>query len=74
MVRTLKRSPLDTNLTKWFSKCEVSLHKSKRKRQLQGEYDANRCGIKEHGKQNQIRIVEWKNERKQEHNTRVKAE
>jgi len=74
MVRTLRRSPLDTNLTKWLSKREGSLHKSKRKRQLQGEYDANRCEIKEHGKESQIRIAEWKNETKQEHNTRVKAE
>jgi len=52
--------------------CEGSLHKSKRKRQLQGEYDANRCRIEEHVKERQIRISEWKNETKQEHNTRVK--
>ena len=62
------------NLTKWLSKCESSLHKNKRKRQVQGEYDANRCGIKEHEKESQIRIAEWKNETKQVHNTRVKAE
>jgi len=74
MVKTLRRSPLDTNLTKWLSKCECLLHKSKRKRQLQGEYDANWCRIKEHEKENQIRIVEWKNEAKQEHNIRVKVE
>ena len=73
MVRTLRRSPLDTNLTKWLSKCEGWLHKSKRKRQLQGEYDANKCEIKEHGKENQIRIVECKNETKQEHNTKSKS-
>jgi len=74
MVRTLRRSPLDTNLTNWLSKCEGSLHKSKRKRQLQGEYDANRCGIREHEKESQIRIFEWKNETKQEHNTKSKSE
>ena len=74
MVRTLRRSPLDTNLTKWLSKCEGSLHKSKRNKQLQGEYDGNRCEIKEHEKENQIRIVEWKNETKQEDNTKSKNE
>jgi len=72
MVRNLRRSPLDTNLTKWLSKCEGSLHKSKRKRQLKGEYDADSCGIKEHRKESKIRITKWKNETKQEHNTRVK--
>ena len=64
MVRTLRRSPLDTNLTKWLSKCEGSLHKSKRKRQLQGEHDANRCKIKEHEKENQRNIVERNKETK----------
>jgi len=73
MVRTLRKSPLDRNLTKWLSKCEGSLPKSKRKRKLQGEYDAKRCGIKEHGKESQIRISEWKNETKQEHNTKSKS-
>jgi len=53
--------------------CKSSLHKSKRKRQLQGEYDANRCIIKEHEKESQIRIVEWKNETKQENNTASKS-
>ena len=28
MVRTLRRSPLDTNLTKWLSKCEGSVEPS----------------------------------------------
>jgi len=67
MVRTLRRSPLDTNLTKWLSKCEGSLHKSKRKRQLQGEHDANRCGIKEHEKETQIELSNGNKETKQEH-------
>ena len=31
MVRTLRRFPLDTNLTKWLSKCEGSLQKGKEK-------------------------------------------
>jgi len=56
MVRSLRRSPLDTNLTKWLSKCESLLHKSKRKRQLEGENDAKMCKIKEHGKENQIEL------------------
>ena len=51
MVRTLRRSLLDTNLTKWLSKCEGSLHKSKRKRQLYGEHGVRRCGIKEQGQE-----------------------
>jgi len=50
-MRTLRRSPLDTNLTKQLSKCDGSLHKSKRKRQLYGEHDARRCEIKEQGQE-----------------------
>ena len=67
MVRTLRRSPLDTNLTKWLSKCEGSLHKSKSKRQLQGEHDANRCEIKEREKESQIELPNGYKETKQEH-------
>ena len=52
-MKTLGKSPLDINLTKWLSRCEGSFHKGKRKRQLQGEHDANRCRIKEHEKESQ---------------------
>jgi len=34
MVRTLKRFPLDTSLTKWLSKCEGSLQKGKEKKTI----------------------------------------
>jgi len=34
MVRTLRRFPLDTNLTKWLSKCEGSLQKGKEKKTI----------------------------------------
>jgi len=34
MVRTQRRSPLDTNLTKWLSKREGSLLEGKRKIQV----------------------------------------
>jgi len=67
MVRILRRSPLDRNLTKWLSKCEGSLQKSKRKRQLQGEHDGNRCGINEHEKESQIELPNGNKETKQEH-------
>jgi len=33
-MKTLGKSPLDINLTKWLSRCEGSFHKGKRKRQL----------------------------------------
>jgi len=33
-VRTLRRFPLDTNLTKWLSKCEGSLQKGKEKKPI----------------------------------------
>jgi len=49
---------------------KVHFTRAKGKRQLQGEYDDNWCRIKEHEKEIQIRIVEWKNETKQEHNTK----
>ena len=42
------------------------------KRQLQGEHDSNGCEIKKHERTNQIRISEWKNETKQEHNIKSK--
>ena len=51
MVRTLRISPLDTNLTKWLSMREGSLHKSKRKIQLYGEHDARRGELKEQGQE-----------------------
>jgi len=34
MVKTERRFPLDTNLTKWLSKCECSLLEDKEKIQL----------------------------------------
>ena len=37
-VRTQRRSPLDTNLTKWLSKCETSLLEGKGKIQEYGDW------------------------------------
>jgi len=34
MVRILRRFPMDTNLTKWLSKCEGSLQKGKEKKTI----------------------------------------
>ena len=34
MVRTLKIFPLETNLTKWLSKCDGSLQKGKEKKTI----------------------------------------
>jgi len=39
MVRNPKKFPLDTNLTKWLSKCEGSLLEGKQKTQLYGVDD-----------------------------------
>jgi len=56
MVRTLRRSPLDTNLTMWLSKCECSLQKSKRKRQWK-----NKEGAELKNKERKPnRIAKWK--------------
>ena len=41
MVRTQRRSPLNTNLTKWLSKCEGSLLKGKRKIQVNVDWTWN---------------------------------
>jgi len=38
-LETQRRLPLDTNITKWLSKCEGSLLEGKEKRQLYGEDD-----------------------------------
>jgi len=52
-VRTLRRFPLNTNLTKWLSKCEGSLQKDKEKN--------TRAKIKEHKmKQGMKNMTEWK--------------
>jgi len=47
MVRTLRKFPLDTNLTKWLSKYEGSLQKGKEKKQLYGDDDVH-CGKYKH--------------------------
>jgi len=39
-VKTLRKSPLDINLTKWLSRCECSFHKDKDQKTRYGE---NRC-------------------------------
>jgi len=39
MVRTQRRCPLDTNLTKWLSKCEGSVLEGKEKSTIYGEDD-----------------------------------
>jgi len=39
MVRTQRRSPLDTYLTKWLSKCEGYLLEDKEKNTIYGEDD-----------------------------------
>jgi len=39
MVGNQRRFPLDTNLTKWLSKCEDSLLKDKDNTQLYGDDD-----------------------------------
>ena len=72
MVRTLRISPLDTNLTKWLSKCEGSLHKSKSKRQLYGEHDGRRCEIKEQGKETKQNCRMETRKPKQEHDIKSK--
>ena len=41
---TQRRSPLDTNLTKWLSKCEGSLLEGTKKNTIYGDYDDD-CGI-----------------------------
>jgi len=43
-MRTQGRFPLDTNLTKWLSKCESSLHKGKDEKQDMVRMRCN-CGI-----------------------------
>jgi len=37
MVMTLGKFPLDTNLTKWLSKCEDAFHKGGDKKTLYGD-------------------------------------
>jgi len=37
MVMTLGKFPLDTNLTKWLSRCESAFHKGKDKKILYGD-------------------------------------
>jgi len=37
MVITLGKFPLDTNLTKWLSRCEGAFYKGKNKKTLYGE-------------------------------------
>jgi len=51
MVRTLRRFLLDTNLTKWLSKCESSLHKDKEKNDNYMVIDDERRKLIEHGKE-----------------------
>jgi len=36
-VKTLGKSPLDINLTKWLSRCECSFHKGKDQKTRYGE-------------------------------------
>ena len=59
---TQRRFPLDTNLTKWLSKCEDSLLEGKEKIQLYGVM-MMRCIIKKHKmKQEMEKMTEWKRE------------
>jgi len=63
-----RRSPLDTNLTKWLSKCEGSLLEDKGKNSIYGDYDDD-CGIERALNEENIKgDNQMKKRNKQEHN------
>jgi len=53
MVRTQRRSPLHTNLTKWLSKCEGSLLEAKEKYKYMVIDDEGQK-LNEHGRKHKI--------------------
>ena len=73
-VRTQRRSPLDTNLTKWLNKCEGSLLEGKGKIQEYGDWwwmEKCKRAWKEKQEHNENQIDKgWKQEHK---NTKIKG-
>jgi len=70
---TQRRFPLDTNLTKWLSKCEGSLLHGKRKTQLYGEM-MMRCENLKQYKRSSNKIMTEGERGKQEHEWKGKCE
>jgi len=67
---TQRRFSLDTNLTKWLSKCEGSLLKAKEKAHNM-LIMMMCCGIERHNKETiKIKEIEWKMKQNNNTNTR----